>query len=145
MTPYTIALAGKAYFTKAFRSGKIQQLTVTKHSAFWQNGFTLFSVGSSPISRTVHYFKSLPFPHNISFQPNFKGKRADMKSPFPGIISNINITGSKIATYGLGGLRKLSSILNKDTAYLTASLDVIDTMSFSGKGNYKLIPVRSAR
>lgn len=154
MTPYTIALAGKAYLTQAICLGKIQQ-TVGNNSYssarsdckdLSNDSRATFGLGVSQV-----FFKNLPFPHHFSNQPmglGNKKKGKGISGAFPGIYQNFKAvrTAFYFATNRLMNVLGASSKSASDTAYLTTSFDVIVSKSFSGRGNYKLMPVlHSAR
>jgi hypothetical protein len=153
MTPYTIALAGKAYLTQANCLGKIQQtvgnnFNSPQHVSF--NELRVSKLGEKAIGAGILLFKNLQFPHHFSNQPTSIGNRKKGKGisgAFPGIYQNFKAVKTALHS----ATNRLVEVLNfnwstSDNAYLTTSFDVIVSKSFSGRGNYKLMPVlHSAR
>jgi hypothetical protein len=150
MTPYTIALAGKAYLTKAACFGKIQQ-TTGKRFTSTNSAISIASGndGSAVLRVVITFFRSLPYPYSVANQPLLKRKeKQGSTGSFPGIRANLKSV-KVLLQIATNGLKALTSELHKlylDTGYLTTSFDdVIVSKSFLGRGNYKLMPVRSAQ
>jgi hypothetical protein len=139
MTLYTIALAGKAYLAQALSFSKIQQTTgssFTKNmdSNFFGNRLGLELTNSRGAKSKSVRNLLLPFPYSIANQPGLQFRR---KATSNKIVAAI-LQHTKQATNGLKRL-----IL--DTENLTTRVDVIVSFFRTGRGNYKLVPVRSAR
>jgi len=140
MTPYTIALAGKAYLTQANRSGKIQQ--TTGKSILMHSDFRFYSKAMNH-SDMVLEMRSLPYPHSIANIPGMKPGNKENAKGYPGIRNNFNLKFSAVlhATTNFCAFLGNSLKLYLDTVHLTTGFDVIVSRTLFGKGNYKLMPV----